>query len=129
MFKTEWYYNLIKPAFAPPDLVFRPVWIILYITIFISLFLYIKAPYKNKSFGYILFFTQLLLNLMWTPIFFIMHNIAYALFIIVLLDIFVLLTIKSFYKINKYSGLLLIPYFIWILFATYLNMGYLILNR
>lgn len=78
--------------------------------------------------GYIYFSTQLILNLLWTPAFFYLQNILLAVIIIILLDIFVVLTIKSFYKVSKISGLILIPYLIWIFFATYINIGYLVLN-
>ena len=57
-----------------------------------------------------------------------MQNIGLALAVVIVLDIFVFLTIKKFYSVSKLSGLILIPYFIWVLFATYLNMGYFILN-
>lgn len=128
MFKSDWYYSLIKPSFAPSDWIFRPVWIILYFTVFAALLLYVFKPAKNKRIGYVYFVLQLIFNLLWTPAFFYLQNIKLALFVIILLDIFVFFTIKKFYSISKLSGLILIPYFIWILFATYLNIGYLILN-
>ena len=128
MFKSIWYYNLLKPLFVPPDWIFRPIWLILYLTIFLALLLYIFNPTKNKKEGYIYFSTQLILNLLWTPAFFYLQNILLAVIIIILLDIFVVLTIKYFYKVSKISGLILIPYLIWILFATYINIGYLVLN-
>ena len=128
MFKSVWYYNLLKPPFAPPNWIFSPVWSILYFTIFVALLLYIFKLAPNKKSGYIYFAVQLILNLLWTPAFFYLQNIVFALIVIILLDIFVILTIKSFYKVSKISGLILIPYLIWILFATYLNIGYLVLN-
>lgn len=128
MFRSDWYYNLIKPPFAPSDTIFMPVWTFLYITLFISLFLYIKKSAPDKKFGYICFFLQFIFNLLWTPAFFYLQNIFLALVVIIILDILVILTIKSFYKVSKVSSLILLPYLIWILFATYLNIGYLILN-
>lgn len=128
MFNSAWYYNLLKPPFSPPDWVFSPVWSVLYFTIFISLLLYIFKPAKNKKIGYIYFILQLILNLLWTPAFFYLQNIKLALIVIIFLDIFVIFTIKKFYFVSKLSGLILIPYLIWILFATYLNIGYLVLN-
>ena len=128
MFKSVWYYNLIKPPFALPDWIFQPVWVILYFSILVALLLYIFKPAQNKKSGYIYFTIQLILNLLWTPTFFGLQNIVLALIVIVLLDIFVILTIKSFYKVSKISGLILMPYLLWILFATYLNIGYLVLN-
>ena len=129
MFDFTWYQSLIQPPLAPPAWIFSPVWTILYILMAISLFLYArKSAYKNKSWGYVLFFTQLLVNFAWTPAFFGVKNIVLALAIIILLDILVLFTIIEFAKISKTASRLLIPYFVWILFATYLNFGYLMLN-
>lgn len=128
MFKSVWYYNLLKPPFAPPNWIFSPVWSILYFTILVAFLLYIFKLAPNKKSGYIYFATQLIFNFLWTPIFFYLKNIVFALIVIILLDIFVILTIKSFYKVSKISALILIPYLIWILFATYLNIGYLVLN-
>ena len=128
MFKSVWYYNLTKPSLAPPDWIFLPVWSILYFSMLIALLLYLFKPAQNKKSGYIYFAVQLILNLLWAIVFFYLKNMFLALIVIILLDIFVILTIKSFYKVSKISGLILIPYLIWILFATYLNIGYLVLN-
>ncbi|CDE97697.1 tryptophan-rich sensory protein [Clostridium sp. CAG:813] len=128
MFKSVWYYNLTKPPLAPPDWIFPPVWSILYFSMLVALLLYLFKPSQNKKSGYIYFIAQLILNFLWTPTFFYLQNIVLALIVIILLDIFVILTIKSFYKVSKISSLILIPYLIWILFATYLNIGYLVLN-
>lgn len=128
MFKSVWYYNLTKPPLAPPDWIFPPVWSILYFSMLVALLLYLFKPTQNKKSDYIYFAVQLILNLLWTPAFFYLQNIVLALIVIILLDIFVILTIKSFYKVSKISGLILMPYLLWILFATYLNIGYLVLN-
>ena len=128
MFKSVWYYNLTKPPLAPPDWIFPPVWSILYFSMLVALLLYLFKPTQNKKSGYIYFAVQLILNLLWAPVFFYLKNMFLALIVIILLDIFVILTIKSFYKVSKISSLILIPYLIWILFATYLNIGYLVLN-
>ncbi len=129
MFNSTWYNSLSKPLFAPMDSIFAPAWAILYITVFISLLLYIKAPYQSKKAGYVYFIIQLVLNLLWTPIFFGLKNIPFALVDIILLDIFTILTIKKFYTASKASGLILLPYFLWLIYATYLNFGYLVLNQ
>ena len=128
MFKSVWYYNLTKPPLAPPDWIFPPVWSILYFSMLVALLLYLFKPAQNKKSGYIYFAVQLILNLLWAIVFFYLKNMFLALIVIILLDIFVILTIKSFYKVSKISGLILIPYLIWILFVTYLNIGYLVLN-
>ena len=128
MFNSEWYNNLTKPMFSPPNSVYSPVWAVLYVMIFSSLLVYILAPSQDKKWGYIFFTIQLLLNFLWSSAFFGMQNIALALVVILLLDTFVLLTIREFYSASKISGMLLIPYLIWIIFATYLNIGYFVLN-
>ncbi len=129
MFNSVWYNNLTKPLFSPPKFLFAPVWSILYLTIIISIILFFKEKNEDKFFGYLYFSLQVFLNLIWSPIFFGLKNISLALLIIILLDIFVFLNIKEFYRISKISGLILIPYFIWILYATYLNFGYFVLNK
>lgn len=125
----SWYSALIQPPLKPPAWLFAPVWTVLYITMAVSLLLYArKYTIKSKAWGYVLFFTQLLVNLSWSPAFFGLKNIGLALALIILLDILVLLNILEFFKVSKSAGRCLIPYFIWILFATYLNLGIFILN-
>ena len=129
MFNSEWYQSLIQPPLAPPAWIFAPVWTLLYISMVVALILYArKAVLNNKTWGYVLFFTQILVNFAWTPAFFVAKNIGFALAIVVLLDILVLFNIIEFSKVSKTSAKILIPYFIWILFATYLNFGYFVLN-
>ena len=128
MFNSFWYNSLNKPLLSPPDYVFAPVWAFLYLTIFVTLFIYFLKKHKNKKDGYIYFCIQILLNIIWSPTFFVLKNIGFALLVIILLDIFVFLTIRTFYSVTKISGIILIPYFLWIIFATYLNIGYFLLN-
>ena len=129
MFNSSWFDNLIKPPLNPPGWIFSPVWIILYATLLISLIIYtIKVTGKSKLGGYIFFVIQLVLNLAWSPIFFSMHNIGLALVVVILMDIFAILTAVKFFAISKISGILLIPYIVWILFATYLNASFFVLN-
>lgn len=129
MFNKIWYESLIKPPFVPSDVIFAPVWTILYLMIAISFIFYFIKKQEHKNLGYIYFFIQLILNLLWAPSFFYLKNIVLALVVIIFLDIFVFLTIKKFYSISKIASMILIPYFLWIIFATYLNLGYLILNK
>ena len=130
MYNSYWYSNLIKPAFTPPAVIFSPVWIFLYATLLVSLILFsVKPAYENKLLGYLCFITQMLLNLIWSPAFFYFKNIGLALIIIILLDIFVILTMKRFFTVSKTAAIILLPYLIWISFATYLNTGFFILNR
>lgn len=129
MFDFSWYQTLNQPPLAPPAELFSPVWTVIYITIALSLIFYAtKFSFRSKALGYIIFFTQLALNFTWTPIFFGLKNIGLALFILILLDILVLFTMIEFFKVSNFAGKLLIPYFIWIIFATYLNIGIFFLN-
>lgn len=124
-----WFDALNKPLLNPPAWLFAPVWTILYISMGVALFLYARNfTIKSKAWGYVLFFTQLLVNLAWTPAFFGIKNIGLALALIILLDILVLFNIIEFFKVSKSAARCLIPYFLWILFATYLNLSYFILN-
>ena len=130
MFNSAWYSNLTKPIFTPPAGIFSPVWIFLYATLLISLILFaVKPTFKDKLRGYIYFITQMLLNLAWSPVFFYYKNIGLALIIVIVMDIFVVLTIKRFFIVSKTAAILLLPYLIWILFATYLNIGFFLLNK
>ena len=126
---NDWYFSLIKPPLTPPAEVFSPAWGILYTTIIISLIIYsAQITTRDKSRGYWLFWLQILFNILWTPVFFGMNNIGLALIVIIALDVLVFLTIKEFYNISKLAARLLIPYLLWIIFATYLNIGFLVLN-
>lgn len=123
-----WYFSLTKPYLTPPAWIFAPVWSFLYLTIAFSFVLYFLKKDENKGLGYLYFLVQMILNLIWTPVFFGTKNILLALIVIILMDVFIILTIKKFYEVKKFAGLILIPYLIWTLFATYLNFGYFILN-
>ena len=129
MQNSEWFNSLNKPLLNPPAEIFTPVWIFLYITIAISLFFFLKGGFNKTKIVPIIFFgIQLLLNFIWSPIFFGMQNIRLAMIIIALMWLFILLTMISFYKQNKISGLLILPYFLWVSFASYLNFSFLRLN-
>ena len=124
-----WYESLNKPAFTPPDSIFTPAWIYLYVLIFLSLFtfIYTKSD-KDKKLGYFLFAIQMVLNLSWVPAFFYLKNITMSFVIIIFMLIFTFMTAAEFYKISKMSAALLAPYILWIAFAAYLNYGMMYLN-
>ena len=129
MQNTEWFNSLNKPLLNPPSEIFTPVWIFLYITIGLSLLLFLKDGFnKTKIIPIIFFSIQLLLNFIWSPIFFGMQNIRLAMIVIALMWLFILLTIIAFKQHNKTSAMLLIPYFLWVSFACYLNFSFLRLN-
>ena len=129
MYNSDWFDTLNKPLLNPPSEVFSPVWAVLYSMMALSVILFaFEKTNESKIKGYLYFSIQLFFNLIWSPVFFLLQNIGFAFLIIVLLDISAILTVKEFYKVSKLSALLLIPYIIWILFATYLNGAYFYLN-
>jgi tryptophan-rich sensory protein len=128
MCDLTWYKILHAPILTPPAFVFPIVWGFLYFTILLSFILYFWTDNGYKKSGYIYFFAQLSLNFLWSPVFFLLKNIVLAFVMIVLLDIFLVLTIKKFYSVFNVSGLILIPYLLWVFFATYLNFGFMVLN-
>lgn len=126
-----WYNSLIKPSFTPPAWLFGPAWTILYILIGISAFLvFRKGLKKNGASEALKFFSiQLILNLLWSPVFFGAHQILLGFVVIILLWYFIYRTIKLFEKIDRTASYLLYPYLAWVTFASILNLSVLLLNR
>lgn len=118
------YPSLVKPPLSPPGFLFPIVWSILFILMGISVYL----VRDNKDLRTI-YFIQLFINALWTPIFFGLNNYLFALIWLILLLITVLIMLYKFYKENKTSCFLNVPYLIWLLFALYLNAGIYILNK
>ncbi len=124
-----WYATLHKPFFNPPNWLFGPVWSLLYFLMGCALYTIWIAHKKKKNNAYIYFFIQLFLNAGWSVIFFGMRLPFFALLDLILLWIFVLLSIREFFRIDKLSATLLIPYQLWISFAGALNIAIVVLNR
>lgn len=128
-FDSQFYNKLNKPVFSPPQWVFAPVWSILYILMFASIVIIGKnTPVYLKPAAISIFLLQLVLNLIWTPMFFIHHKIKNALFICITLTVTVLFMIILFAQISKIAALLLIPYLIWLILASTLNFAIVKLN-
>jgi len=123
-----WYAGLTKPSFNPPNWLFAPVWTLLFLLMGISLFLVWNSKSKSKKIAIYIFFGQLVLNILWSILFFGMKSPILGVFEIILLWIAILLTIISFVKISKPAGYLLIPYIIWVSFAAALNFALMVLN-
>ncbi|MBS3076631.1 tryptophan-rich sensory protein [Candidatus Pacearchaeota archaeon] len=118
---SEWYES-IKPAITPPNYVFPIVWNILFLLITISIYLsWTSAKKKQKTKLAWAFGINLFLNALWSLIFFTMKNPPLAFFELILLDISIFFLIYTTNKIDKTSSYLLIPYFLWVTFAGYLN--------
>jgi translocator protein len=128
---NNWYANLNKPLFNPPSWLFGPVWTTLYIMMGIAAFLVWRKGLDDKPvrIALLFFIIQLVLNGIWTPLFFGLHSPLLGLIDIILLLIAVILTVFYFLKISLPAALLLIPYLAWLTYATVLNTSLYILNR
>lgn len=136
-----WYAGIVKPALNPPAWVFGPVWTTLFALMGIAVFLvYIKDEKtvlnevegrrlkRKKRVALILFGIQLVLNTLWSIIFFGLHSLGGALIEIIFLWLAILATIIAFAKISKPAAWLLVPYVLWVSFAGYLNYSIWVLN-
>ena len=125
-----WYTALNKPSFNPPNWLFGPVWTILYILIAIAAYLVWQR--RNDSELYqkarIAYVVQLILNFAWSAVFFGMHQVLGALVVIGLLWISIVVIIYYFSKFNKLAAWLLVPYLLWVSFASVLNLYIYLLN-
>jgi tryptophan-rich sensory protein len=117
------YGSLNKPDLAPPSIVFPIAWSILYVLMGISLYMN-----RNNKKNMVTFFIQLMLNYLWVFVFFGMQSWLGGFIVIILLDVMILYTILEFYKENKLSAYMMIPYLLWCVFASYLNFQIFLLN-
>jgi translocator protein len=127
---TTWYVSLAKPSWTPPNWAFGPIWSTLYVLMGISLFLVWREGLDRKDvrIAILVFAVQLVLNVVWSLVFFATHNIFGGLVLVILLWISILVNIIVFYRISKPAGLILIPYLIWVSIASYLNYSVFLLN-
>jgi benzodiazapine receptor len=127
----SWYATLAKPSFTPPSWVFGPVWTLLYLLMGVAAFLVWRKGLASAGVKTALawFLVQLGLNAAWTPVFFGLHRIGLALVVIVLLLAAIVVTTDRFLRVSRPAGLLLVPYLLWVSFATVLNAALWHLNR
>jgi len=120
-----WYATLGKPLFTPPNWLFAPVWVALFAMMGVSLFLVVRKNLKNAQVKLALgiFGVQLILNIVWSMVFFGLRSPLAGFIEIIVLWIAILLTIIYFSKLSRAAGLLLIPYFLWVSFAAILNFS------
>lgn len=125
-----WYQGLTKPVFTPPNWLFGPAWITLYVLMGIALFLVWRQGlgWAGVKTALALFMIQLALNALWSWLFFGWHQLGLAFAGIVLLWIFILLTMIKFFSISRPAGWLLVPYLLWVTFASALNFSIWRLN-
>jgi benzodiazapine receptor len=128
---TTWYAQLSRPSFTPPNSTFGVVWPVLYVMMGISVFLIWNVGIDRKRVRVALacFVLQLILNGLWTFIFFGWHLIGFALVEIVILWGAILVTIIAFWKESKPAAVLLLPYILWVSFAIVLNASLFLLNK
>jgi benzodiazapine receptor len=126
-FKEPWYSGIIKPSFNPPDWIFAPVWISLYLMMGVAAWLVWLSPQNTEKILNI-FYIHLLVNASWSIAFFEKHQILASLVIIGIIILFVIWLIKLYYPINKISALLMVPYLAWLGFAFILNFSIYNLN-
>ena len=122
------YSNFIQPSFAPPAILFPIVWTILYILMGVSYGILKSNSLTNDKIDSIYYF-QLFVNALWSIFFFSFEWRFFSFLWIILLIVLVVIMIKEFYSKNKVAGLLQIPYLIWIIFASFLNLTIYLLNR
>jgi len=125
-----WYATLAKPAFNPPAWVFGPVWATLFLLMGIAAFLVWQKGLKKKQVrvALLLFVLQLVLNTLWSIIFFGLRSPGGALVEIVFLWLAIAATTIAFYKISKPAAWLMVPYILWVSFAAFLTYSIWILN-
>jgi len=126
----SWYVYLNKPFFTPPGWLFGPVWTLLYLLMGVAAYRVYQKGFEKKQVknALYLFATQLGLNTLWSYLFF-GYKLLYIAYIeIIILWIFIFLTIKAFNKVDRLAGKLMIPYLLWVTFASFLNLAVAFLN-
>jgi len=122
IYNRDWYKKLKRSTLSPPSWVFGVVWPILYVLMGYSAFLIWKDKNCNPlCLGLIYFLIQLIFNLNWTRVFFKERNVNKAFNYLIIIILYTCLTFIEFYKINKKTSYLLIPYILWLFFALYLT--------
>lgn len=127
---ASWYPTLVKPAFNPPAWVFGPIWTTLFALMGIAAYLVWKRGLNRKDvkIALVIFIGQLVLNTLWSIIFFSWHSPGGAFAEVILLWLAILATIITFARVSKPAAWLLAPYILWVSFAAYLNYAIWALN-
>lgn len=118
-----WYSTLNKPSWTPPPWLFGPVWTTLYVLMAIAAWLVWKGSQQHPGArpALTLFFIQLVLNFLWSPLFFGLQSPALGLVDIAALLIVLILTVIAFFRQSLWAGLLMVPYLAWVAYASALN--------
>ena len=126
-FKEPWYSQLVKSNFNPPEWVFAPIWTTLYLMMTMAIWFFWHSKNRNLSTVY-LYFIHILFNTTWSIVFFGLHQILLALFVLIGLILMIIILMLRFKRVNIVSYYLMIPYLLWCCFALFLNFNLLILN-
>ena len=126
-FKEPWYSLINKPTFNPPSWVFAPVWTTLYLMMTIAIWLFWHSRNKDMNTIYI-YFIHIVFNTTWSIVFFGLHQILLALFILIVLILMIIILILRFKRVNIVSYYLMIPYLLWCCYALILNFNLFLLN-
>ncbi len=128
---APWYQGLAKPALTPPNWLFGPAWTLLYVLMGVAFYRVLRgdpaAPGRGRAIA--LFAAQLVLNAGWSFAFFATHRPALGLAVILPLEALILATIFAFRRVDRIAAFCLMPYALWVAFATYLNAGIFVLNK
>ncbi len=125
-FKEPWYSQIILPGFNPPSWVFGPVWTSLYILMSLAIWIVWNKTNDNKIIK--IYFLHIFFNALWSIIFFGFHKIGLALIDLLIILFFIILLMKIYFKISKFSFYLMVPYFFWSAYAFLLNFSIFFLN-
>jgi tryptophan-rich sensory protein len=128
---ATWYATLTKPSFSPPNWIFGPVWTALYVLMGIAMYVIWEKGTKKQGvrLALTLFIIHLVVNAVWSIVFFGLHSLLGGMVIIIILWGFIAVLIREFFRIRRTAAYLLIPYFAWVSFAGFLNFSLLLLNR
>ena len=127
---STWYASLQKPFFTPPNWLFAPVWVTLYLLMGIAAFLIWRRGLDNRQVkaALMIFTIQLILNILWSVAFFGLQSPLCGLIVIILLWVAILVTILRFARISSVAAWVMVPYIIWVSLATALNASVWVLN-
>ena len=127
---STWYPSLIKPSWTPPDAIFGPVWSVLYIMIAVSGWLIYRSDTSKERSSALFFYTlQLFLNFIWSFLFFSLRSPLWALIDIIPLCLLIMMTIYKAWSVDKLASFILLPYLLWVMYASSLNLFIWFLNK
>lgn len=129
--EDTWYSTIKKPSSTPPNWVFGPVWIVMYGLMGVALYLVwvSQSGLGNKNIAIVAFMIHLILNVLWSFLFFYFKNPFLALIEIILLWAMILICVIVFFPLSQWAGILMIPYLLWVTFASGLNFSIWHMNR